>query len=69
MARSNNRGPENRISEIPGFLAQISPDRVTAMRNGVIAPYRQCFDDQEPIAGTQRFAHADRRRWLPPPAR
>jgi hypothetical protein len=44
--------PENRISEIPDFLRQISPDRVTAMQNGVVAVYRQFFGDLHQIAGS-----------------
>jgi hypothetical protein len=44
--------PESRISEIPGFLAKISQDRIVAMRNGVLQNYGRHFSDIQRVAVT-----------------
>ena len=42
--------PESRLSDIPAFLAQISPERIAAMQTGVQRVYQQHFVDIQQIA-------------------
>ena len=42
--------PESRLSEIPAFLAQVSPERIAEMQAGVQRVYQQHFVDIQQIA-------------------